>query len=125
MPEIINRAKAEVRLQQFADGVSPYKPWRGEAPEGEPTLKRDLLLILAPASAAKREGERPDPVTGATNAEAIASWNRRALQPHPSQQAGTEVTVAKLYEALLLVRVVLEQSDLERVLSSLTSEVKG
>lgn len=39
-----------------------------------------------PASAAKGEGERPDPVTGVTNAEAIASWNRRALQPHPSQQ---------------------------------------
>lgn len=46
-------------------------------------------------------------------------------QPQPSQQAGTEVTVAKLYEALLLVRVVLEQSDLERVLAALTSEAKG
>lgn len=37
------------RLAQYVKGVSPYRAWRGEAPEGEPTLKRDIEAMLAAA----------------------------------------------------------------------------
>ena len=59
------------RLAQYADGKSPYKAWRGEAPAGEPTLKRDLRAILT----------TPQPLAIGLDREAVA----RVIEPSAFQ----------------------------------------
>ncbi|UTC29688.1 hypothetical protein BAJUN_00580 [Bajunvirus bajun] len=55
-PHLKQVADALDRLIKYADGAHRYKAWRGKAPQGEPTLVRDMQLVLPYASYALKRG---------------------------------------------------------------------
>lgn len=85
------------RLEQYVKGTSPYRAWRGEAPEGEPTLKRDLAAMVAAAPAV--EGENPDDPCAPENAR---DWPSAVTASSP--MGGEELSDDEICKAATAIR---------------------
>lgn len=76
-PRVTVPVEPRERLAQYIKGTSPYRAWRGEAPEGEPTLKGDIAVLLsaapAPEGVAVKEVTEDD-APAYLSAEAAYGW---------------------------------------------------